>query len=78
MMGQYIEQFEELAKDLKAISPVLVADAYFSKFEYTHSVVSQGMEFISRLQWTLTLDIFIMDHKNQEEGEKEICWQSEY
>ena len=50
MMGQYIEQFEELAKDLKAISPVLVADAYFSKFEYTHSVVSQGMEFISRLR----------------------------
>lgn len=50
MMGQYIEQFEELAKDLKAISPVLVAYAYFSKFEYTHSVVSQGMEFISRLR----------------------------
>ena len=50
MMDQYIDQFKSLGEKLKTISTVLVADAYFSKYEYAQVVINQGMELISRLR----------------------------
>lgn len=50
LMDQYISQLVELGPKLSALSPVLVADAFFSKYEYVSAVNEQGMEFISRLR----------------------------
>lgn len=50
LMNQYINLFELKAKELKSISTILVADAYFSKQGYVQSVVKAKMEFISRLR----------------------------
>jgi hypothetical protein len=50
MMDQYIDQFKSLGEKLKTISTVLVADAYFSKYEYAQVVINQGMELISRFR----------------------------
>jgi hypothetical protein len=50
LLDQYISQLNELGSKLRAISPVLVADAFFSKYEYVNAVKEQGMEFISRLR----------------------------
>ncbi|MCB0647121.1 MAG: transposase [Saprospiraceae bacterium] len=45
-----ISQLNELGAKLRAITPILVADAFFSKYEYVNAVEEQGMEFISRFR----------------------------
>lgn len=50
LMGQYINQISEIGSELSSISKVFVADAYFSKKEYSDAIREQGMELISRLR----------------------------
>jgi len=50
MLEWYISLVRDKAKELQALSDILVADAFFTKYDFVSEVVAMGFRFVGRLR----------------------------
>ncbi len=50
MLGWYVALVRSKATELLSLTDILVADAFFSKYEFVNEVIGMGFRFVGRLR----------------------------